>query len=56
MTLKEYQVDIRATLTVYAENAEEANELALDYCSDLESPCQFEIDTIDDPILKEESS
>lgn len=55
MIQRKYQISGHFTLTVYAENANEANELALNYCSDLEYPGQFEIDTIDDPILKEET-
>ena len=55
MTLEKYQVNVYATLTVYAENADEAYELALNTCEEIECSEEFEIDTIDDPMLKVES-
>ncbi len=55
MTLKKYLVNVSASLTVYAEDAHKAEELALDYCSELECSGNFIVDIIDDPILKEES-
>lgn len=58
MTLKKYKVQVRATLTVYAENPHEAMDEALDYSSDLYKFGEFEIDEsdIDEPILQEDSA